>query len=58
LKPLANAFANSAGYRQIGLKYDDILIEEREDVKKVSWRVFEILQGGLSSTMSVPRTGL
>lgn len=36
LKPLANAYAQAAGFRQVGLRYDDILIEEREDVQKVS----------------------
>lgn len=36
MKPLANAYAQAAGFRQVGLRYDDILIEEREDVQKVS----------------------
>lgn len=36
LKPLANAYAQITGYRQHGLRYDDLIIEEREDVQKVS----------------------
>lgn len=36
LKPVAAAYTHIAGYRQMGLKYDDLLIEEREDVQKVS----------------------
>jgi hypothetical protein len=35
LKPLANAYAQITGYRQHGLRYDDLIIEEREDVQKV-----------------------
>lgn len=35
LKPVAAAYTNIAGYRQMGLKYDDLIIEEREDVQKV-----------------------
>ena len=35
LKPLAGAYANLAGYRAHGLKYDDILIEENATVQKV-----------------------
>lgn len=46
LKPLANAYAQAAGFRQVGLRYDDILIEEREDVQKVSQiRVAERIAG-------------
>lgn len=37
LKPLANAYAHITGYRQHGLRYDDLIIEEREDVQKVRW---------------------
>jgi hypothetical protein len=36
LKPVAAAYTHVAGYRQMGLKYDDLLMEEREDVQKVS----------------------
>lgn len=35
LKPLADKYAQLAGYRQHGLKYDDILIEENDVVQKV-----------------------
>lgn len=35
LKPLANAYVNAAGYRRVGLKYDDLIPEERIDVAKV-----------------------
>jgi ubiquinol-cytochrome c reductase subunit 7 len=35
LKPLAGYYAKVAGHRKIGLKYDDLLIEEREDMQKV-----------------------
>jgi len=35
LKPVAAAYTHVAGYRQMGLKYDDLLMEEREDVQKV-----------------------
>lgn len=38
LKPLANAYAHITGYRQHGLRYDDLIIEEREDVQKVGCR--------------------
>jgi hypothetical protein len=36
LKPVASAYTHLAGYRQMGLKYDDLIIEEREDVQKVN----------------------
>ena len=36
LKPLANYYAKACGYRKVGLRYDDLLIEEREDMQKVS----------------------
>jgi len=39
LKPFADWYASIAGYRQMGLKYDDLLIEEREDVKKALSRL-------------------
>jgi hypothetical protein len=35
LKPLANAYARACGHRKVGLKYDDLIIEERDDVAKV-----------------------
>ncbi|KAF0410763.1 14 kDa subunit of cytochrome bd ubiquinol oxidase [Gigaspora margarita] len=40
LKPVASFYANIAGYRQLGLRYDDILDDEndtaREALKRVS----------------------
>ncbi|GAA5967000.1 hypothetical protein JCM8115_003489 [Rhodotorula mucilaginosa] len=41
LKPLAGAYANLAGYRAHGLKYDDILIEENATVQKALARLDE-----------------
>ncbi|GAA5900679.1 ubiquinol--cytochrome-c reductase subunit 7 [Sporobolomyces salmoneus] len=41
LKPLADKYANLAGYRQHGLKYDDILIEENDVVQKALGRLPE-----------------
>lgn len=35
LRPLANMLVKASGYRAMGLKYDDLLMEEREDVQKV-----------------------
>ncbi|EIW65865.1 hypothetical protein TREMEDRAFT_35809, partial [Tremella mesenterica DSM 1558] len=34
LKPIASIYANAAGHRKMGLRYDDLIIEEREDVQK------------------------
>ncbi|KAL6892411.1 cytochrome b-c1 complex subunit 7 [Trichoderma longibrachiatum] len=33
LTPAANWYANAAGYRQLGLRYDDLLEEENEAVQ-------------------------
>ncbi|GAA5858989.1 hypothetical protein JCM5296_000778 [Sporobolomyces johnsonii] len=41
LKPLADKYASLAGYRQHGLKYDDILIEENAVVQKALNRLSE-----------------
>ncbi|POY76747.1 hypothetical protein BMF94_0339 [Rhodotorula taiwanensis] len=41
LKPLAGKYANLAGYRAHGLKYDDILIEENATVQKALGRLNE-----------------
>ncbi|KAF8932897.1 Cytochrome b-c1 complex subunit 7 [Haplosporangium gracile] len=30
LQPVANAFINAAGYRKLGLRYDDVLYEETD----------------------------
>ena len=47
LKPVAAAYTHVAGYRQMGLKYDDLLMEEREDVQKVSGRQNRLGQAGV-----------
>ncbi|KAJ7581071.1 cytochrome bd ubiquinol oxidase subunit [Mycena floridula] len=39
LTPLAKWYTQRMGYRQYGLKYDDILVEEREDVQKALGRL-------------------
>jgi len=39
LKPVSICYANLAGYRRIGLKYDDLLVEERDDVQKALGRL-------------------
>ncbi|KAI9247053.1 cytochrome b-c1 complex subunit 7 [Sporodiniella umbellata] len=39
LKPLSGAYANAAGYRKIGLKYDDLVAEESETVKEALRRL-------------------
>ncbi|KAH6641760.1 cytochrome b-c1 complex subunit 7 [Chaetomium tenue] len=39
LKPLAGWYANAAGYRQLGLKADDLLVEEDEAVLKALGRL-------------------
>ncbi|KAF9448359.1 14 kDa subunit of cytochrome bd ubiquinol oxidase [Macrolepiota fuliginosa MF-IS2] len=39
VKPLANWYANAAGYRQYGFKYDDLLVEENEPVQKALSRL-------------------
>ncbi|KAF5330653.1 hypothetical protein D9619_005943 [Psilocybe cf. subviscida] len=35
LQPLANWYANAAGYRKYGFKYDDLLVEEKDSVQRV-----------------------
>jgi ubiquinol-cytochrome c reductase subunit 7 len=37
LTPVANAFANAAGHRKLGLKYDDLIIEENPEMQKVGY---------------------
>jgi len=39
LKPVSVWYANLAGYRRMGLRYDDLLIEERDDVQKALGRL-------------------
>lgn len=41
LKPVANAYANATGHRQMGLRYDDLLIEESDRVQKAISRLPE-----------------
>ena len=38
VKPVANAYAHIAGYRQMGLRYDDLIQEEIMQMQKV--RIF------------------
>ncbi|KAL2260708.1 hypothetical protein VTK26DRAFT_5207 [Humicola hyalothermophila] len=39
LMPLANWYANAAGYRQMGLRADDLIVEENETVLKALGRL-------------------
>ncbi|KAF8061485.1 ubiquinol-cytochrome-c reductase complex subunit 6 [Lyophyllum atratum] len=39
IKPVANWYADAAGYRKYGFKYDDLLIEERPDVQRALGRL-------------------
>ncbi|KAI5927021.1 cytochrome b-c1 complex subunit 7 [Camillea tinctor] len=39
LKPVASWYANAAGYRQLGLRFDDLILEEDEDVLKAIQRL-------------------
>lgn len=39
LKPVSLWYANLAGYRKIGLKYDDLVMEERDDIQKALGRL-------------------
>ncbi|KAG6821148.1 hypothetical protein H0H93_005368 [Arthromyces matolae] len=38
-KPIANWYAHAAGYRKYGFKYDDLLVEERDDVQRALTRL-------------------
>ncbi|WFD30091.1 Cytochrome b-c1 complex subunit 7 [Malassezia sp. CBS 17886] len=40
LQPVANAYAHIAGYRQMGLLYDDLLMEENHPTQKGYDRVY------------------
>jgi ubiquinol-cytochrome c reductase subunit 7 len=44
VKPMAEAYARAAGYRNMGLRYDDLIQEERDDVQKVGAH-YEIFTG-------------
>ncbi|ESK85897.1 cytochrome b-c1 complex subunit 7 [Moniliophthora roreri MCA 2997] len=37
--PVANWYANAMRYRQFGLRYDDLLLEERDDVQRAIGRL-------------------
>ncbi|GJE97083.1 ubiquinol-cytochrome-c reductase complex subunit [Phanerochaete sordida] len=39
VKPFADWYAGVAGYRKIGLRYDDLLVEERPDVQRALGRL-------------------
>ncbi|KAI0426593.1 cytochrome b-c1 complex subunit 7 [Xylaria sp. FL1042] len=39
LMPLAGWYSNAAGYRQLGLRADDLIVEEDEDVLKALARL-------------------
>ncbi|KAH6655701.1 cytochrome b-c1 complex subunit 7 [Truncatella angustata] len=39
LKPVASWYANAAGYRQLGLRADDLIIEESEEAVKALKRL-------------------
>ncbi|KAF9344099.1 Cytochrome b-c1 complex subunit 7, partial [Mortierella sp. NVP85] len=66
LQPVANAFVNAAGYRQLGLRYDDILREETDIIREainrlpeeeLYGRVYRMKQGfqySLSHTIATP----
>ncbi|KAG6896111.1 hypothetical protein C0992_010252 [Termitomyces sp. T32_za158] len=39
IKPIANWYARASGYRKYGFKYDDLLVEERDDVQRALTRL-------------------
>ncbi|KAI0085478.1 ubiquinol-cytochrome-c reductase complex subunit 6 [Irpex rosettiformis] len=39
IKPFAGWYADLMGYRRMGLKYDDLLVEERPDVQRALGRL-------------------
>ncbi|CCM02872.1 uncharacterized protein FIBRA_04986 [Fibroporia radiculosa] len=39
VKPVANWYADLSGYRKMGYKYDDLLVEERDDVQRALTRL-------------------
>ncbi|GAA6034303.1 hypothetical protein JCM8097_003834 [Rhodosporidiobolus ruineniae] len=45
LKPLADRYANLAGYRKMGLKADDLLLEESSIAQKASTHAFHASHG-------------
>ncbi|EIM90466.1 cytochrome bd ubiquinol oxidase subunit [Stereum hirsutum FP-91666 SS1] len=38
-KPFANWYVDKMGYRKVGFKYDDLLVEERDDVQRALGRL-------------------
>lgn len=53
VKPVANAYAWAAGYRQLGLKYDDLLIEENANTQRVSVAPNRAARAGLGDGSEV-----
>ncbi|OAV96188.1 hypothetical protein PTTG_03425 [Puccinia triticina 1-1 BBBD Race 1] len=41
LKPIATWYANLAGYRKFGLRYDDLIMEENQTMQKAISRLTE-----------------
>ncbi|KAJ3572503.1 hypothetical protein NP233_g3039 [Leucocoprinus birnbaumii] len=39
VKPIANWYANAAGYRKYGFKYDDLVMEENDEVQRALKRL-------------------
>ncbi|CAL1704099.1 unnamed protein product [Somion occarium] len=39
IKPFADWYVGLAGYRKVGLRYDDLLVEERDDVQRALTRL-------------------
>ncbi|RUO95421.1 cytochrome b-c1 complex subunit 7, partial [Jimgerdemannia flammicorona] len=39
ITPVANVYANAAGYRRLGLRYDDLIAEENDTVKEALRRL-------------------
>jgi len=39
IKPIATWYADLSGYRKVGLRYDDLLVEERPDVQRAISRL-------------------
>jgi ubiquinol-cytochrome c reductase subunit 7 len=63
VKPIADWYANAAGYRKLGFKYDDLLIEERDNVQRALQRlskneqydrVFRLKRASQASVLHAP----
>ena len=46
MKKVADKYANICGYRQHGLKYDDLIVEENETVQTVSPKLADTGRAG------------